>query len=113
MHATLDLAGNLRFGPDVEWLPDGTQESALDYSPDDARLPRFEAAIRRYWPGLPRDRLSPDYTGCRPKLVGPGEPAADFVIRSEPLTGLINLYGIESPGLSASLAIADWVEAHL
>ncbi|NDR57062.1 NAD(P)/FAD-dependent oxidoreductase [Aliiruegeria sabulilitoris] len=113
VHATLDLAGNLRFGPDVEWLPDGVSEGEVDYRVNPARAESFYSAIRRYWPGLPSGSLAPDYSGCRPKLAGPGAAAADFDIRGGEIVGLVNLYGIESPGLTASLAIARHVEALL
>ena len=104
MHVTLDLAGQARFGPDVEWV------ERIDYDVDPRRAERFYAAIRRYWPGLPDGALSPAYAGIRPKISGSGEPAADFVIQGPAehgVAGLVNLYGIESPGLTASLALAD------
>jgi len=106
IHVTLDLAGTARFGPDVEWL------TAVDYSFNVATREKFVAAIRRYHPELDQERLQPGYTGIRPKLSGPGEPAADFVIQREAdhgIPGLVNLYGIESPGLTAALALADAV----
>lgn len=106
VHLTLDLGGQARFGPDVEWV-DG-----LDYTMDESRAERFYAAIRRYWPGLPDGALQPAYTGIRPKISGPGEPAADFRIdgpAEHGIAGLVNLFGIESPGLTAALAIADEV----
>jgi len=106
VHLTLDLGGQARFGPDVEWV-DG-----LDYTMDESRADRFYAAIRRYWPGLPDGALQPAYTGIRPKISGPGEPAADFRIggpAEHGVAGLVNLFGIESPGLTAALAIADEV----
>jgi len=109
VHVTLDLAGQMRFGPDVEWLPDTTHE---DYRVDPARAPAFEAAIRRYWPALPAGALVPGYAGIRPKIAGPGEPARDFLIQGPAqhgVPGLVNLFGIESPGLTASLAIAEQV----
>lgn len=107
VHLTLDLGGQARFGPDVQWLPD-TPPSALDYAVPPALGPAFEAEVRGYWPGLPAGALQPAYSGVRPKLSGPGEPAADFVIdRSQP--GLVNLFGIESPGLTAALALAEAV----
>ena len=113
IHATLDMGGNLRFGPDVDWLPEGMAPDAVDLDVAPRHAARFARAIRRYWPGLPEGRLAPDYAGLRPKLSGPGAPAADFEIRSELLPGLVSLYGIESPGLTASLAIAEEVAARL
>lgn len=105
VHATLDLGGRVRFGPDVEWI------DAPDYDVDAARADAFYASIREYWPGLPDGALAPDYAGVRPKLHGPGEPPADFEIaRYGPG---IHLFGIESPGLTACLAIAEHVAALL
>ena len=104
VHLTLDLAGQARFGPDVEWV------DRIDYAVDPRRAERFYAAIRRYWPALPDGALAPGYAGIRPKISGPGEPAADFVIQGPAehgIAGLVNLFGIESPGLTASLALAD------
>lgn len=112
VHATLDLAGRTRFGPDVEWLPETTVAAELDYAVPAERARAFYTAIRRYWPGLPDGALHPDYAGIRPKLSGPGAAPADFVIQGEEahgLPGLVNLFGIESPGLTASLAIAERV----
>lgn len=105
VHLTLDLGGQARFGPDVEWI------SEIDYDLDPIRGRGFYDAVRAYWPGLPDGALAPAYTGIRPKIAGPGEPAADFRIdgSSGPGGGLIHLYGIESPGLTASLAIAAHV----
>ena len=106
VHLTLDLAGQARFGPDVEWV-DG-----LDYQVEPQRAEGFYAAIRRYWPGLSDGALQPAYSGIRPKISGPGEPAADFRIdgpAQHGVPGLVNLFGIESPGLTACLAIADEV----
>jgi L-2-hydroxyglutarate oxidase LhgO len=103
---TLDLAGQARFGPDVEWI------DRVDYGVDPRRGERFYVAIRRYWPGLPDDALQPGYAGIRSKISGPKEPAADFLIQGPAehgIAGLVNLYGIESPGLTASLAIARHV----
>jgi L-2-hydroxyglutarate oxidase LhgO len=103
IHATLDLGGAVRFGPDVEWI------DCIDYGVDETRARAFEEAIRQYWPGLPDGALSPSYAGIRPKIAGPGEPAADFMIqgpRAHGISGLWNLFGIESPGLTASLALA-------
>jgi len=104
VHITLDLAGRARFGPDVEWI------SSVDYTVDPTRGEAFYAAIRRYWPGLRDGALQPGYAGVRPKITGPAEPAADFVVQGPASHGvprLVNLYGIESPGLTASLALAD------
>ena len=106
VHVTLDLAGQARFGPDVEWT------ERIDYGVDPRRADRFYAAIRRYWPGLPDGALAPGYAGIRPKTAGPGEPAPDFVVqgpRAHGVSGLVNLFGIESPGLTASLALAAMV----
>jgi L-2-hydroxyglutarate oxidase LhgO len=106
VHITLDLAGQARFGPDVEWI------GGVDYSVDPARADAFYAAIRRYWPRLRDGALQPGYAGVRPKISGPGEPAADFVVQGPAehgVRGLVNLYGIESPGLTASLPLADEV----
>ena len=110
VHLTLDLAGRARFGPDVEWI------ETIDYTPDEGRRGAFAAAIRRYFPGLDESKLLPAYTGIRPKLGGRGAPEADFVIQGAAAhgwRGLVNLYGIESPGLTACLAIADEVAAVL
>ena len=104
VHVTLDLAGQARFGPDVEWV------NNINYEVDPRRAERFYAAIRRYWPTLPNDALSPGYAGIRPKISGPHETAADFSIQGPAehgVAGLVNLFGIESPGLTASLALAD------
>lgn len=115
VHLTLDLAGQMRFGPDVQWVP-VTAPGAEDYSVDPARAQGFEDAIRRFWPTLPAGRLQPAYAGLRPKVSGPGEPAADFIF-SGPAEhgwpGLVNLFGIESPGLTASIAIGEHVAAML
>jgi L-2-hydroxyglutarate oxidase LhgO len=113
VHLTLDLGGQAKFGPDVEWLAPG---AALEYRVDAQRAEGFYAAIRRYWPGLPDDALQPDYAGIRPKLAGPGQPAADFMVQGERehgVQGLLNLFGIESPGLTAALALAEHVAAQL
>jgi L-2-hydroxyglutarate oxidase LhgO len=108
VHLTLDLAGQARFGPDVEWLAADAPE-AIDYAVDPVRGAAFYAAIRRYWPALKDGALAPAYSGVRPKLQGPGEPARDFLLQgpeAHGVAGLMNLFGIESPGLTASLAIA-------
>ena len=105
-NVTLDLAGQARFGPDVVWIDDA------DYDFDAAGRDRFVAAIRRYYPGLDEERLHPGYTGIRPKVVPAGAPAGDFVIEGPAqhgIAGLINLLGIESPGMTAALAIAERV----
>jgi L-2-hydroxyglutarate oxidase LhgO len=110
VHVTLDLAGQARFGPDVEWLE--RFDPRTDYAVDPRRAERFYAAIRRYWPGLPDGALSPGYAGLRPKISGPKAPAADFLLQGPAehgVPGLVNLFGIESPGLTASLALADHV----
>ncbi len=106
VHLTLDLGGQARFGPDVTWV------ESLDYAVDPEGAARFYAAIRSYWPGLADGALVPGYAGIRPKLSGPDEPAVDFRIEGPDVhgvAGLINLFGIESPGLTSSLAIADVV----
>ncbi|MCL4778585.1 MAG: NAD(P)/FAD-dependent oxidoreductase [Gammaproteobacteria bacterium] len=106
IHVTLDLGGAVRFGPDLQWI------ASVDYSFDPHRREDFVTAIRRYYPGLDAARLQPGHTGIRPKLSGPGEPAADFMVQGEGahgVPGLVNLYGIDSPGLTASLAMADHV----
>jgi L-2-hydroxyglutarate oxidase LhgO len=106
VHLTLDMAGQARFGPDVEWV------DAIDYAVDPARADRFYPAIRRYWPTLPDGALMPSYSGMRPKIVPPAVAVQDFLIqgpRDHGIDGLINLFGIESPGLTSSLAIADHV----
>ncbi|WP_233861832.1 NAD(P)/FAD-dependent oxidoreductase [Paraburkholderia adhaesiva] len=106
VHLTLDLGGQGRFGPDVEWI------DSIDYDVDPHRADAFYAQIRSYWPALPDGALQPAYAGIRPKLSGPGEPAADFMIQgaaAHGVRGLVNLFGIESPGLTASLAIAQRV----
>jgi L-2-hydroxyglutarate oxidase LhgO len=110
VHVTLDLAGQVKFGPDVTWL-DG-----VDYTFDETRLAGFVESIRRYFPAVDPARLQPGYTGIRPKIAGPGEPNADFRIdgpETHGIGGLVNLLGIESPGLTASLAIADLVAERL
>jgi len=108
VHLTLDLAGQARFGPDIEWI------DRIDYDVDPRRAERFYPAIRRYWPGLPDGALQPDYAGIRPKIVPPAVAVQDFIIQGangHGVAGLINLFGIESPGLTSCLAIADSVAA--
>ena len=111
VHVTLDMGGRARFGPNVEWLA-SNDPAAIDYtvSPDIAE--RFAPVIASYWPRVKAEMLSPDYAGVRPKLSGPGQPNADFRIdgpQQHGLPGLVNLFGMESPGLTASLAIAEHV----
>ena len=113
VHLTLDLAGQGRFGPDTEWIDD---HGAIDYRVDPRRSEGFYAAIRRYWPGLPDACLQPDYSGVRPKLSAQGEAAQDFAIEGPEVhgvAGLVNLFGIESPGLTAALAIGEYVRGLL
>lgn len=104
VHLTLDLGGQARFGPDVEWLD--TPGGELDYRVAPERADRFYREIRAYWPELPDAALQPAYSGVRPKISGPGEPAADFLFCSHGSPHYLGLYGIESPGLTAALAIA-------
>lgn len=111
VHVTLDLGGQMRFGPDVQWIP-VADRGAEDYRVDAARAAPFAEAIRRYWPELPDGALQPAYAGIRPKISGPGQAAADFMIQGPAehgAPGLVNLLGIESPGLTASLALAERV----
>ena len=106
IHLTLDLGGQARFGPDVRWI------DSPDYRFDDSRRERFAAAIGTYLPDLDVARLQPDYTGIRPKIAGPQEGVADFRIsgpEDHGMAGLVNLFGIESPGLTACLAIAEHI----
>jgi L-2-hydroxyglutarate oxidase LhgO len=110
VHVTLDLGGRARFGPDVEWT------DRIEYTVDPRRVERFYAAIRRYWPDLPDGALEPDYAGIRPKISGRDAPAADFLVqgsREHGVSGLVHLFGIESPGLTASLPLADAVIGQL
>ena len=104
IHATLDMGGSARFGPDVEWV------DRIDYAVDPGRSAMFAKAIRAYFPGISPDALQPAYAGIRPKIVPRGAPPGDFVVQSPDdhgIAGLVNLFGIESPGLTASLAIAE------
>jgi len=106
VHITVDLGGQAKFGPDVEWI-DG-----IDYNVDPHRADKFDAAVRRYWPALQDGALQPGYAGIRPKIVPQGAPAQDFVVQGpgdHGVPGLVNLFGIESPGLTSSLALADLV----
>ncbi len=114
VHLTLDLAGRARFGPDVQWI-DGTVAN-IDYAVDPKRGDRFYGEVRKYWPGLADGALEPAYSGVRPKISAQGEPNADFVIEGPATHGVpsvVNLFGIESPGLTASLAIAAAVQKSL
>jgi L-2-hydroxyglutarate oxidase LhgO len=111
LHLTIDLAGRGKVGPDAEWLPDDAAPP-FDYRVDPARAKLFHAEVTRFWPGLTIERLSPDYAGVRPKLVAKGAPSGDFRIEGPEThgsAGLINLLGIESPGLTSSLSIAEHV----
>lgn len=106
VHATNDMGGSAKFGPDVEWV------DSIDYAFDESRKDRFVESIRKYFPDIDETKLVPAYTGIRPKLSGPDMPARDFVIQGQSqhgVAGLVNLFGIESPGLTASLAIGDYV----
>lgn len=112
VHLTLDLGGQAKFGPDVEWLPDALQPDAVDYRVDGTRMAGFEAGVRRWWPGLPAGALQAAYSGVRPKIVGPGGGEADFRIdgpAKHGVPGVVQLFGIESPGLTSSMAIGEWV----
>ena len=108
VHITVDLGGQAKFGPDVEWIP------GIDYSVDPHRADKFYAAVRKYWPALKDGALQPGYAGIRPKIVPPGAPAQDFTLQGPAehgVPGLVNMFGIESPGLTASLALAEQVRA--
>jgi L-2-hydroxyglutarate oxidase LhgO len=108
IHMTIDLGGTARFGPDSEWV------RRFDYSVDPQRVALFAEAIRQYWPGLDEGRLHPAYAGIRPKVSGPGEPARDFCIsgpKEHGVAGVVNLFGMESPGLTASLALGEYIAA--
>lgn len=106
VHATLDMAGRVRFGPDVEWV------STIDFTIDLTRAALFREAIRRYWPNVEFKALQPDYAGIRPKICTEGAPDADFMVQGandHNVPRLVNLYGIESPGLTSSLPLAEHV----
>ncbi len=110
VHLTLDLAGQARFGPDVEWI------EREDYDVDPSRALAFYRGIRDYWPGLPDNSLTPDYCGIRPKLTGAGEPPVDFMIEGPQQHGLgriVHLFGIESPGLTCALSLAQEMRGYL
>lgn len=111
LHLAIDLGGRTRLGPDAEWLADGAGPP-FDYEVDPARAEHFYREVRRYWPGLKDGALTPDYSGVRPKIVARGEPSADFLIDGPDrhgVPGLVNLIGIESPGLTSSLAIGEMI----
>jgi L-2-hydroxyglutarate oxidase LhgO len=115
VHLTLDMAGQAKFGPDVEWL-DIETENQIDYTVNPKRSEGFYEAVRRYWPALKDGSLQPDYSGVRAKIVPPNAPAGDFCFNGPSdhgLEGLYNLYGFESPGLTSSLAIAKYLEGHI
>jgi L-2-hydroxyglutarate oxidase LhgO len=110
LHVTVDLSGRCKFGPDIEWIPE------VDYTFDSSKLAKFLDFIRSYYPGLDETRIHPDYTGIRPKLYREGEPVPDFLVHGErehAMPGLVMLFGIESPGLTAALALGDEVAALL
>jgi len=110
VHVTLDMAGRMRFGPDVEWI------GHENYDVDPTRAAAFYNRIRDYWPGLPDGSLVPDYAGIRPKLTGPGEAAADFMIDAPQQHGqarLVHMFGIESPGLTSALSLGEEVVDYL
>lgn len=110
IHAVVDLAGNVRFGPDFEWI------DRVDYSVDPGRAAHFYPSIRTFWPGLPDGALAPAYAGVRPKITGPDEPSADFMVQGPAdhgIANLVNLFGIETPGLTSSLALGEHVASLL
>lgn len=112
VHLTLDLGGQAKFGPDLEWLPAGLDPLAIDYTVDARRADGFYDEVRRYWPALVDGALQPSYSGVRPKIYGPGDAAPDFRIDGPAhhgVPGLINLFGIESPGLTSALALGEYV----
>ena len=115
VHLTLDMGGQAKFGPDVEWL-EIDDENQIDYTVNPKRGEGFYAAVRKYWPGLKDNALQPDYSGVRAKIVPPNAPAGDFCFntpKEHGLEGLFNLYGFESPGLTSSLAIAQYLEGQI
>jgi L-2-hydroxyglutarate oxidase LhgO len=115
VHLTLDMGGQAKFGPDVEWL-DINEESQINYTVDQGRGDSFYEAVRKYWPGLKDGSLQADYSGVRAKIVPPNAPAGDFYFEGpgqHQLQGLFNLYGFESPGLTSCLAIAQHLEAQI
>lgn len=115
VHLTLDMGGQAKFGPDVEWL-EIDDENQIDYTVNPKRGESFYAAVRKYWPGLKDNALQPDYSGVRAKIVPPNVPAGDFCFntpKDHGLEGLFNLYGFESPGLTSSLAIAKYLEGQI
>ena len=115
VHLTLDMGGQAKFGPDVEWL-EIDDENQIDYTVNPKRGESFYAAVRKYWPGLKDNALQPDYSGVRAKIVPPNSPAGDFCFnmpKDHVLEGLFNLYGFESPGLTSSLAIAKYLEGQI
>lgn len=115
VHLTLDMGGQAKFGPDVEWL-EIDDENQIDYTVNPKRGDGFYAAVRKYWPGLKDNALQPDYSGVRAKIVPPNTPAGDFCFntpKDHGLEGLFNLYGFESPGLTSSLAIAKYLEGQI
>jgi L-2-hydroxyglutarate oxidase LhgO len=111
VHLTLDLGGQAKFGPDLEWLDAATPQE-IDYAVNPQRASSFYSAVRKYWPSLPDDALVPSYSGVRPKIYGPGQAAPDFRIDGPSvhgIAGLVNLFGIESPGLTSSMALGEYV----
>jgi len=115
VHLTLDMGGQAKFGPDVEWL-EIDEENQIDYTVNPKRSEGFYEAVRKYWPGLKDNALQPDYSGVRAKIVPPNAPAGDFCFntpKDHGLEGLFNLYGFESPGLTSSLAIAKYLEGQI
>jgi L-2-hydroxyglutarate oxidase LhgO len=112
VHLTLDLGGQAKFGPDVQWLDGITNPDKIDYSVDPRRADAFYAEVRKYWPGLQDGQLTPSYSGVRPKIVGADQNAADFLFQGQEIhgiKGLVNLFGIESPGLTSSMAIGEYI----